>query len=233
MYNDRMPEGTYEIRICESCGLRYPLVAGQRFGTRCPACMGETRVVLSRELVTEPSHPPHTASSPIGQAATPTTFHWRGGRAVLLDNIRSAWNVGSILRSADGFGFGQAYLCGITATPENEAVTKISLGAEDSVPWSYHEDAVKLVNGFKKEGWHIEALEDHERAVDIRIATSNGNFSKQTNKSILIVGNEITGVDPQLIDLCDRILHIPMLGEKKSFNAAIAFGIAAFALGEK
>ncbi|HJS17376.1 MAG TPA: TrmH family RNA methyltransferase [Anaerolineales bacterium] len=227
-----MPEGTYEIRICESCGLRYPLVVGQRFGTRCPVCMGETRIVLSRELVTEPAPPLRPA--PFDYADTPAGLPKRGGMAVLLDNIRSAWNVGSILRSADGFGFSQAYLCGITSTPENEAVTRTSLGAEDSVPWSYHKDAVKLVQGLKKEGFHIEALEDHERAMDIRLAASHGNFSKQqTNKSVLVVGNEITGVDPQLIDLCDRIFHIQMLGEKRSFNVAIAFSIAAFALAEK
>lgn len=147
--------------------------------------------------------------------------------AVLLDNIRSAWNAGSILRSADGFGFSHAFLCGITPTPDNEAVAKTSLGAEDSVPWSYHKDAVKLVMGLKKEGHIIQALEDHERAVDIHHA------SFPSYNSVLIVGNEITGVDPQLLDMCDSIIYIPMRGGKKSFNAAIAFGIAAYALGGK
>ena len=144
--------------------------------------------------------------------------------AVLLDNIRSAWNVGSILRSADGFGFEHAYCCGITPTPENEAVTKTSLGAEDSVTWSYHKDAVRLVKGLKKEGWKVYALEEDERAVEIR----KEKGGKQ--RSVLIVGNEVTGVDPELLDLCDAIYFIPMRGEKKSFNVAIAFGIAAFAL---
>jgi tRNA G18 (ribose-2'-O)-methylase SpoU len=153
--------------------------------------------------------------------------------AVLLDNIRSAWNVGSILRSADGFGFGHAYLCGITPTPENEAVTKTSLGAENSVAWWYHKDAVKLVKGLKKEGHIIQALEEHERAIDIRDAAASESPSRPANNSVLIVGNEITGVDPQLIDLCDRVFHIPMLGEKRSFNVAIAFGIAAYTLGKK
>ncbi len=147
--------------------------------------------------------------------------------AVLLDNIRSAWNVGSILRSADGFGFTQAYLCGITPTPDNEAVTKTSLGAEDSVPWSYHKDAVKLVKGLRKNGHTIYALEVHERAVEI------GQLSSHPGDSILIVGNEVTGVDPELLDLCDQLLYIPMSGEKQSFNVAIAFSIAAFALSSK
>jgi 23S rRNA (guanosine2251-2'-O)-methyltransferase len=152
----------------------------------------------------------------------------RGGAiTVLLDNIRSAWNVGSILRSADGFGFDHAYLCGITPTPENEAVAKTSLGAEDSVTWSYHKDAVKLVNGLKKEGWKILGLEEDERAKEL-IQNAEGGMQN----TLLIVGNEVTGVDPGLLDLCDEIFYIPMRGEKKSFNVGIAFGIAAYALNK-
>jgi tRNA G18 (ribose-2'-O)-methylase SpoU len=147
------------------------------------------------------------------------------GLAVLLDNIRSAWNVGSILRSADGFGFTQAYLCGITPTPDNEAVTKTSLGAEDSVPWSYHKDAVKLVRGLKAEGWIVCALEEEARALSI----SELSASRFTGETVLILGNEVTGVDPELLELCDDIVYIRMRGEKKSFNVAIAFGIAAYA----
>lgn len=215
MYNDRMPDAAFEIRICQSCGLRYPLEVGHRFGMRCPVCMGETRVVLSRKLPAELRRlPPHP---------TPP----RTGMAVLLDNLRSAWNVGSILRSADGFGFSQAYLCGITPTPDQEAVTKTSLGAEDSVPWSYHKDAVRLVRGLKKEGFTIHALEEDERAVDLQTA------AREYSGSLLILGNEISGVDPELLELCDRIFHIPMRGEKRSFNVAIAFSIAAYALSTK
>lgn len=209
-----MPSNSYEIRTCNSCGLRYPFAEGHAFGTRCPACMGETRVILSRQLVVEPTRD------------IPAPFHRQEelGAAVLLDNIRSAWNVGSILRSADGFGFEHAYCCGITPTPENEAVTKTSLGAEDMVTWSYHKDALRLVKGLKKERWKVCALEEDERAVPIQKEESGGR------KTVLIVGNEVTGVDPELLDLCDTIYFIPMRGEKKSFNVAIAFGIAAFAL---
>jgi len=146
--------------------------------------------------------------------------------AVLLDNIRSAWNVGSILRSADGFGFTHAYICGITPTPDHEAVTKTSLGAQDSVPWSYHKDAVDLVKGLKVEGWKIYGLEEDIRAV----ALGTVNMTYESEGEVLIVGNEVTGVDPELLDLCDQIFYIPMRGEKKSFNVATAFGIAAFAL---
>ena len=147
-------------------------------------------------------------------------------RAVLLDNIRSAWNVGSILRSADGFGFGHAYLCGITPTPEADAVRKTSLGAEEYVTWSHHNNAVKLAKGLKKEGWMILALEEDERSITL----SRGKKVK-IDKTVLIVGNEVTGVDPELLDLADHILTIPMHGQKRSFNVANAFSIAAYALG--
>ncbi len=176
--------------------------------------MGETRVILSRELNLE-----------LDLAPSPER---RRRYAVLLDNIRSAWNVGSILRSADGFGFDHAYLCGITPTPENEAVTKTSLGAEDSVTWSYHKDAVKLVKGLKKEGWKAWALEEDKRAEEIM----KDEGRRMNGKAVLIVGNEVTGVDPGLLDLCDDIFYIPMRGEKKSFNVGIAFGIAAYALNK-
>jgi tRNA G18 (ribose-2'-O)-methylase SpoU len=192
--------------------------------------MGETRVALRRTLSYEPGPVRLSALNPepakrLREAGTAPHI------AVLLDNIRSAWNVGSILRSADGFGFMHAYLCGITPTADNEAVTKTSLGAEDTVPWSYHKDAVKLVQGLKKEGWRIYALEDDEKAIALEHARVSQPIPEQAPElHILIVGNEVSGVDPQLLDLCDGIFYIPMHGEKKSFNVAIAFGIAAYAL---
>ena len=143
---------------------------------------------------------------------------------MLLDNIRSAWNVGSILRSADGFAFSHAYLCGITPTPDNEAVAKTSLGAENSVSWSYHKDAVKLVNGLIREGWGIWALEEDKRSQSIQAA----HHANTRQPVVLILGNEVTGVDPGLLDLCEEIFYIPMRGEKRSFNVAMAFSIAAY-----
>jgi tRNA G18 (ribose-2'-O)-methylase SpoU len=198
---------------------------------RCPACLGETRVTLrvSRKLGTESRRDlsetlHHEDRESAKNSNEERRKGERGGLAVLLDNIRSAWNVGSIMRSADGFGFAHAYLCGITPTPENAAVQKTSLGAEESVTWSYHKDALKLVKGLRKEGWKIVALEEEERAVEIR---RGGDPTRQT---VLIVGNEATGVDPELLNLCETIYYIPMQGRKRSFNVAIAFGIAAYAL---
>ena len=232
MYNERMPISSYEIRICESCGLRYPLMNGHPFGTRCPVCMGETRVALSRQLINEPG-PAHLFRLNTGIKKTPrdlqSSYGLTANLAVLLDNIRSAWNVGSVLRSADGFGFSHAYLCGITPTADNEAVTKTSLGAEDSVPWSHHKDAVKLVKGLKGEGWKVYALEDDTRAIALASNSLSLNIEEGAPVlQVLILGNEVTGVDPELLDLCDEIYYIPMHGEKKSFNVAIAFSIAAY-----
>lgn len=181
---------------------------------RCPICMGETRVAHKGRLIRERKPLRAPDFSPAKS----------GGFAVLLDNIRSAGNVGSVLRSAEGFGFMHAYLCGITPTPENNAVQKTSLGAEDSVPWSYHKDAVKLVKGLKKEGWKIIGLEEDKKALPI------DTMKMSKTDAVIIVGNEITGVDPDLLSQCERIFFIPMRGEKKSFNVAVAFGIAARAL---
>lgn len=214
MYNDWMTISSFEIRVCASCGLRYPLVEGHPFGRRCPACAGDTRLALARTLTTET----HDRDEPENDQNKTL--------AVLLDNIRSAWNVGSILRSADGFGFSHAFICGITPTADQEAVAKTALGAEQFVPWSYHKDGLKLVKGLQSEGWKLFALEEDRRAVGI----SQAHGLRHANgRKALIVGNEVTGIDPELLDLCDQILYIPMRGEKKSFNVAIAFGIAAYA----
>ena len=213
MYNRHMPVTTHEIRVCESCGLRYPIEAGNGYGIRCPVCKGNTRLIHSRNLVADPWPHRPVSNLPV--------------RAVLLDNIRSAWNVGSIFRSADGLGYTHIYLCGITPTPNNHAVAKTSLGAEDTVSWSYHKDAVKLVEKLKAENWLIHALEEDASARDIG---DNQHPNGLSMPSILILGNEISGVDPGLLELCDKIFYIPMFGEKQSFNVAMAFSIAAYQL---
>lgn len=201
----------FEIRICQSCGLRYPLTENHPFGARCPQCLGETHVALRRELE-EQIYREEAKSAKKRKVA------------VLLDNIRSAWNVGSIFRSADGFGFDAVHLCGITPTPEVAAVRKTALGADEFVAWSQHKDAVQLARELKQAGWKIFALEEDKRSQPVsRIGNPTYNIA-------LIIGNEVTGVDPELLDLADEILYIPMRGQKRSFNVANAFSIAAYAL---
>jgi tRNA G18 (ribose-2'-O)-methylase SpoU len=201
----------FEIRVCESCGLRYPLTEGHSFGVRCPICLGATNVAVRKNVTHEVSIEDRERK--------------KDGLAVLVDNVRSAWNVGSILRSADGFGFSHAFLCGITPTPDVDAVRKTALGADEFVTWSYHKDAVTLVKGLKKEGWVIWALEEDEKAIALA-----KNKKQKAEKIVLITGSEVTGVDPGLLDLCDKILYIPMHGGKKSFNVSVAFGVAGFVL---
>jgi 23S rRNA (guanosine2251-2'-O)-methyltransferase len=168
-------------------------------------------MVLEKMLNYEPS-------SVDDKSRSKTTLH------VLLDNIRSAWNVGSILRTADGFGFAHAYLCGITPTPENKDVQKTALGADEFVTWSHHMDTVKLVKGLKKEGWRVWALEEDERAQPI------DQIANPPHNTVLIIGSEVPCVDPALIDLADHVFYIPMRGQKRSFNVAVAFGVAAWVL---
>ncbi|MEW6406996.1 MAG: TrmH family RNA methyltransferase, partial [Chloroflexota bacterium] len=218
-FNLSMTSASFQIRICLSCGLRYPLVEEHPFGTRCPACLGSTEVAATHPLRTENLIPfndltPGPLSSPQGAPAR------RGELAALLDNIRSAWNVGSIFRTADGFGLPHLHLCGITPTPAMDALKKTALSAESTVSWSYHKNALAAAQELKAGGCRLLALEESERAIPIHDANL-GN-----KKAILIAGNEVTGVDPGILEICDQILYIPMRGGKKSFNVAVAFAVA-------
>lgn len=206
----------FEIRLCLTCDLRYPIEQNHSLGVRCPQCLGETKIILQKKIGEEELMRNKTENK------SETTY------AVLLDNIRSAWNVGSILRSADGLGFDQVFLCGITPTPENEAVKKTSLKAEDSIQWSYHKNAVQLIKMLKTEGWQVCGLEEDNRAAEI-----SNLLLRSHHKTVLIVGNEVTGIDSELLSLCNEIFYIPMQGKKRSLNVAIAFSVAAYALRQK
>ena len=205
-----MRNNTYEIRLCQNCGLRYPLTEGHPFGERCPSCLGETEILRRVQLTRAVPH----ESDPL-----PETVKMH----VVLDNIRSAWNVGSILRTADGFGFEHAYLCGITPTPEHAEVRKTALGAEEFVTWSAHPNSVELIKQLQKENWFILALERVKKSIPVQVAT----YWFSQGPCALVLGNEVTGVDPEILELADRVVHIPMHGQKRSFNVAIAFAAAA------
>lgn len=198
--------------------MRYPVSGRQLQAARCPHCLGETLVVKSGALTRE--HREHRERRERETSRLPISAE----RAVILDNIRSAWNVGSILRSAEGFGFSRAHLCGITPTPEHDAVRKTALGAEDSIAWTCHKDAVILAQELKRNGWTLYGLEETD------ISTSLYEMGYPHEPMALIVGNEICGVDPGLLAMCERIFYIPMRGKKRSFNVAMAFSAAAYAL---
>ena len=207
-----MPDPYFEIRQCKNCGLRYPLVAGQVEEVTCPACHSPT------QQVTAPYPPARTH---------PTTAPYRNLLdSALLDNIRSTWNVGAMFRSADGAGLHHLYLGGYTATPKNSKVGKTALGAEKHLTWSHHPNSVELAQSLVAQGKHLIALEGGTRAESIfQLAQS---LSSQP--ATLVVGNEVSGVDPGLLDLCEHVVYIPMTGIKESLNAAVAFGVAVYQL---
>jgi tRNA G18 (ribose-2'-O)-methylase SpoU len=172
--------------------------------------MEETVKVAEYPLERESATRPDAASHP--------------GPVAVLDNLRSAWNVGAIFRSADGFGFSGLHLCGITPSPENEAVKKTSLGAETQLPWQYHPNALAAAQELLQSGYTLFALELTEDAIPLPQA------GKPPAKTALVVGSEVCGVDPALLALCARKLYIPMRGKKRSFNVAVAFAVAAYEL---
>ncbi len=146
----------------------------------------------------------------------------------LLDNIRSAWNVGSMFRTADGLGIHRLHLCGMTPTPENPKVVKTSLGAERNVEWRQYNDGLQAARSLMEQGLHLWALEDCPQAESL----VNVRLPPPEEQVVLVVGNEISGVDPEILSLCERVILIPMQGVKRSFNAAVAFGIAVYYLSE-
>lgn len=140
---------------------------------------------------------------------------------IILPDIRSAMNVGAILRTADGINAEKIYLTGYTATPEHPKVAKTSLGAEKSVTWEYRKDVITLLQELKQKGYEIAGLELDEAAVPIWDC-------KFEFPVALIAGNEIGGIPKEQRDLCDKLVYIPMLGQKESLNVATAVGIASY-----
>jgi tRNA G18 (ribose-2'-O)-methylase SpoU len=142
---------------------------------------------------------------------------------VICENIRSLYNVGSIFRTADALGVKKIWLCGITGTPEQKGLSKVSLGAENSVAWEHSKSAWRVAEKLRKEGFQIVALELTKGSIDV-------NMFKPKQKVALIVGNEVDGVSQALLKRSDVIVHIPMKGIKESLNVSVAFGIAAYEL---
>lgn len=153
---------------------------------------------------------------------------------VIIHNIRSLHNVGSIFRTADAAGVEKIYLCGITPKPIDELgrlrqqLTKVSLGAEKYVPWDASARSaraiIKLISKLKAEGFKIFAIEQSKNSIPYYKLNVKGQMSKV----VLIVGNEVKGLPKSVLNKADKILEIPMRGKKESLNVAVAFGIVAF-----
>jgi 23S rRNA (guanosine2251-2'-O)-methyltransferase len=153
---------------------------------------------------------------------------------VIIDNVRSIFNVGSIVRSADAAGVQHLHLCGVTPPLDHPKLTKTALGAQLGMGWSHHNNALDLAHALLQAGWTLWALE--ECPADSPLAQRVISLTQADalpDRLALVVGSEVAGVDPGPLALCERIVQIPMRGTKRSLNVATAFGVAAVLLAEK
>ena len=142
---------------------------------------------------------------------------------VVLDDVRSMHNVGSVLRTADAFRLEAVWMCGITGTPPHAEIHKTALGAEDSVDWRYFDTAIEAVKRLKEEGVEVFAVEQAEGSTMLQ------EFRRDPSRRYAIVlGNEVKGVHQEVIDLCDGCLEIPQQGTKHSMNVSVAAGIVIY-----
>lgn len=144
---------------------------------------------------------------------------------VVLDNVRSANNVGSIFRTSDAFLIESVYLCGITATPPNKEISKTALGATDSIEWKYFNNTLEAVSLLKQNNYKIIPLEQTTNSISLNDFKIEKDF-----KYALIFGNEVKGVEQNVIDLCDGVIEIPQFGTKHSFNICVSAGITLWDL---
>jgi 23S rRNA (guanosine2251-2'-O)-methyltransferase len=160
------------------------------------------------------------------QAATPYEGIKAIPVAILLDNVRSLYNVGAFFRTADAAGCEKLHLCGVTGHPPERAIAKTALGAEETVAWEHDADACNVVRSLRVRHYEIAAVETSIHAVDL--------FDWQPAFPVCIVfGHEVDGLRPELLDLCDTHVRIPMLGRKHSLNVATAGGVVIYELLRK
>jgi tRNA G18 (ribose-2'-O)-methylase SpoU len=151
----------------------------------------------------------------------------RARKVVILDNIRSVHNVGSIFRTSDALGVNKIYLCGTTPTPidrfgrARKDLAKVALGAQIDIVWEYCSDIKEIIKKLKKEKFQIIAVEQDKKSVDFKKI-------KAKYPMAIVMGNEVGGIDKKILSLCDTIAEIPMVGNKESLNVSVSFGIAGY-----
>lgn len=145
--------------------------------------------------------------------------------AVVLDNVRSLHNIGSVFRTSDAFRVSDILLCGITATPPQQEIHKTALGAEDSVSWTYFKDTIEAVNFLKDNGFEVFSVEQVEGSIMLE------DFVPSKDKKYAVIfGNEVKGVRQDVVDLCDGCIEIPQYGTKHSLNVSVTAGIVIWDL---
>jgi len=162
--------------------------------------------------------------------ATTTAAAYEGIRpipvSILLDNVRSLYNVGAFFRTADAVGCEKLLLCGITGRPPKLGIAKTALGAEETVPWEHHPDPCAVVQSLRQRNYEIAAVETSVHSVDL--------FDWRPRFPVCILfGHEVDGIRPELLENCDTYVRIPMLGRKHSLNVATAGGVVLYELLRK
>lgn len=147
---------------------------------------------------------------------------------VVLDNIRSCHNIGSVFRTSDALLIEKIYLCGITSTPPDKEIRKTALGAENSVTWEYNSSTLEVVTSLKSSGYKVIAIEQVENSTSL-----SDYFPGKSEKLALVFGNEVKGVQQEVVDQCDFALEIPQFGTKHSFNISVSAGIVLWDLFNK
>ena len=179
----------------------------------CPAC-GVRMTARPLDVEAELDRRRRRAGGP-GAAVARLPF------AVVVDGVRSLWNVGSIFRTADACGVRRLVLCGISGCPPRAEISKTALGAEETVAWEYVPDPLAALRALEAEGYRTVALEATPRAVPV------GELA-WPRQVCLVVGNEVAGISPPVLEACRAHVAIPMRGAKDSLNVAVAFGVAAY-----
>jgi tRNA G18 (ribose-2'-O)-methylase SpoU len=147
---------------------------------------------------------------------------------IVLDDIRSLHNIGSVFRTSDAFLIEKIILCGITATPPNKEIHKTALGATETVAWEHHENVLEVIENLKKENVLTLAIEQVESSIFLQ------DFEVEKNKKYaLVFGNEVYGVSQEAVAICDGCIEIPQLGTKHSLNIAVSAGIVVWDLFQK
>lgn len=147
---------------------------------------------------------------------------------VVLDNVRSALNVGSSFRTSDAFALEGIYLCGITAQPPHREILKTAIGATESVDWQYFENTIDAIESLKKNGYEVYAIEQAEGSIALQDFKVNSN-----NKYALVFGNEVEGVSDEVMSIVDGAIEVPQFGTKHSLNISVCVGVVVWDLVKK
>jgi len=139
---------------------------------------------------------------------------------VVLDNVRSLYNIGSVFRTCDAFRIDSIYLCGISATPPHQEIHKTALGAEDTVNWKYFKDTIDAIEDLKSKGYYIYSIEQVEGSIMLENLQLDKDY-----KYAIVLGNEVKGVQQQVVDISDSCIEIPQYGTKHSLNVSTTAGI--------